>query len=223
MKYNIADLFQIAFGINTTIYSTVQASGQPSNSFNYSGIQVLPGFYGGGDKDYRINKKSDRTSWMGTPVIFGANFKRGSYPKFKPNGELEQVILEDYFLPPATLFSFRRAKNVVRTNVLGGGGTVKEIFGFDDWIVDVKGLCLDEPDKSAQEQLKELTSWESLASSIEISGELFNALDITSVVISEFAHNVPQGQPGVVAFQMTFISDEDSLFRLYEGTDPKPR
>lgn len=202
-KFNLQELFQYAFGINAPLYKVETAAPQSPAVSGYQGIQILPDYY-----------NDSPLSWMGTPILFQATFSKGSYKRYKLNGELEDIQLESMALPPATLFSFRRAKNITRTNVLGSGGTVKEIFGFDDWIIDVRGLCLDEPGRSAQEQFAQLLQWEQLAGTIEVSGSQFAIREINRVCMSEWAENIPQGQPGVVAFQFSLISDDPQEFGL---------
>lgn len=203
LKYSISDLFSAAFGINIPVYSVDPLPGDLPANLSYSGVTSLPDYY-----------KPDAVSWMGTPIMFQATFVKGNYNRYKMNGELESVRLDDLPLPPATLFSFRRAKNITRTNVLGSNGTVKEVFGFDDWIIDVRGLCLDEPNQSAQDQFDKLLQWEKIADAIGVSGSQFSKREIKKVCISEWADNIPQGQPGVLAFQFSLVSDDPTEFGL---------
>lgn len=202
-KLNLQELFQFAFGINGPLFTVDTAPQEVAAASGFDGIRTLP--------DYNSDSP---TSWMGTPILFQATFLRGSYKRYKLNGEIENVQLDNFALPAATMFSFRRTKNITRTNVLGGNGTVKEIFGFDDWIVDVRGLCLDEPDRSAQEQFAQLLQWENLADNIGVSGSQFAIRGIQRVSMSEWSENIPQGQPGVVAFQFSLISDDPQEFGL---------
>lgn len=211
LNYNIKDLFFDAFGINAPIYrvnndqSNSEAIAYPSINdeskskadLSFSGIEYLPESY-----------TSDSKSWMGTPIIFPATFKGGAYNKYMLNGEMERVRLNNMQLPAATMFSFRRSKNIERTNLLGSNGTVKEIYGFDDWIIDVKGICLDEPNQTAHEQYEALLEWESLADAIEITGHLFEQKEISAVSMSDWNDNVVQGKPGVIPFSFQLFSDE---------------
>lgn len=196
MNYNVAELFKIAFGIKQPMY--VVSTEQPKHpQLNYSGVKVLPDYY-----------EPDATSWMGTPIMFSGTFQGDSYKQYDDRGNIIKVSLNDFQLPPATLFSFRRAKNVTRTNLLGSNGTVKEIYGFDDWVIDVKGIALDEPNRSASEQIDELLKWERLADSIKIGGSLFNQRRIDRVVITDWSDNIQQGSRGVIPFSFQLISDE---------------
>ncbi len=202
-KYNLSELFQTAFGIATTVYIPQLFTPPPSEQINYDCLEVLPEHYSAAD-----------TSWMGTPIMFPAKFTGESYKRYKANGEIERVNMLDYRLPAATMFSFRRAHNVTRTTLLGSNGTVKEIYGFDDWVIDVKGLCLDEPNRSAHDQLKELLQWEKLGDSIGISGELFEQREISRVTLSDWGDNLQQGSSGVIPFSFQMWSDEDIILVL---------
>lgn len=196
-RYNLSQLFSAAFGINSPIFITEPLYRKEKNAFDYKGIETIKDYY-----------QSDATSWMGTPIIGLLKFKAGTYKKYDSNGILEDRQMSDFILPPATMFSFRRAKNITKTNLLGSNGTVKEIFGFDDWIIDAKGLAIDTPEMSATDQIKILGEWESLASSIEISGSLFTTKNIHAIVIDDYKQESVQGSPGIIPFSMTLISDD---------------
>lgn len=197
LRYNVSQLFQMAFGINLPVYLPYPLTKELPPNIVFDNIQTLPEF-----------NQSNATSWMGTPIMFELYFNGGRYNKYKLNGEIEEIPLTSFMLPPATMFQFRRAKNIVRTNILGSNGTVKEIFGFDDWVIDVKGLCIDEPNRSAISQLEELLKWEQLAESISVSGKVCQMMDILSVSINEFSHNIVQGSNGgVIAYEMQLFSD----------------
>lgn len=202
-KYNLSQLFKTAFGINSPIFITEPLSKQQQKSFDFKGIEIIEDYY-----------TKDATSWMGTPIIGLLIFKAGSYNKYNTVGEIVKKELPEFILPPATLFSFRRSKNITKTNLLGGNGTVKEVFGFDDWIIDVKGLAVDTPTSSARQQIEQLLNFEDLADQIKISGDLFTKKDISAVVIEDFKQEAIQGNPSVIPFSMTLISDEDILLFL---------
>lgn len=210
IRYDIGQLFQAAFGINSPIYITEPFLRQAPPHFDWSGVDVLPTL------EEQINETELPQSWMGTPIVFEAAFvgEAESYLRYKLNGELEEVELPDMVFPAATMFSFRRSKNITRTNVLGSNGTVKEIYGFDDWMIDVRGLCLPIPGKTSLQQLEELLQWEKLADAIKISGSLFRKMDIFRVAMADFAYNIPQGKPDVVAFTMQLYSDDPLELQL---------
>lgn len=200
-RFGVAPLLKAVFGVNTPIF------------IPWAFKKKLPPKLKFDDVEFNIIEESDRMSWMGTPIMFSGSFLGENYNIYnKKTGEIEKVSMHNFALPAATVFQFRRAKNIVRTNVLGANGTVKELYGFDDWVIDVKGLCLDEPNLTAKAQLEELIKWQNLADSISVSGDLFESLNIERVCISEFEFSIPQGTPGVVAFSMTMWSDDPLEF-----------
>ncbi len=196
-RYNLSQLFGAAFGISSPIFITEPFQKQNPNNFDYKGIELIQDYYG-----------KEATSWMGTPIIGLLKFKAGMYKIYDGKGNLVDIQFKDFILPPATLFSFRRSKNITKTNLLGHNGTVKEIFGFDDWVIDVKGLAIDTPESSARDQLRNLKEWEELASSIQVQGKLFATKKIEAVVIEDYKEESVQGSPGIIPFSMTFISDD---------------
>lgn len=204
VKYNVSQLFKDAFGINSPVFITQPFTKDKPANISFKGLEVVPDYY-----------ESDSRSWMGTPIVFSAKFEGGNYRRYKANGQTEIISMQGFTLPPATMFSFRRAKNITRTNVLGSNGTVKEIYGFDDWVIDVRGLCLDEPNRSAAEQIETLLLWEELADGINVSGKLFSQHKIDRVAVSDWSDNVTQGKPGVVPFSFQMYSD-DPLEMLYQ-------
>ena len=210
IRYDIGQLFQIAFGMNSPIYITHPILAPSSPSIEYYGADVLPDFEEG------LAQDEMPISWMNTPIVFSASLDGddGKYWRYKMNGELEQVKMETLAFPAATMFSFRRAKNITRTNVLGSNGTVKEIYGFDDWQIDVRGLCLPTTEKTSMQQLEGLLEWENIADAVKINGSLFNKAGIYRVAISDFAWNIPQGKPDVIAFTMQMLSDDPLELQL---------
>lgn len=196
LRYNISELFQLAFGHNSPVYIPKSINTTQANGVKFTGLTV---------KD---DEESERMSWLGTPILFPVKFKKGTYSLYKSNGELEDVRKSDFYLPPATLIDFRRAKNITKTNVLGDTGTVKEIFGFDDWNIRIKGLCLNEPNSSAYEQLEQILAWEKIVDSVNVGGKLFIDKDIHSITIESI--NIPQvqGKPNVIPFTINATSDE---------------
>lgn len=202
-KYNVSKLFQSAFGVSNPVYITEPLKKEKPANLSFKGIETLPEYY-----------KGDSVSWMGTPIMFSAKFLGRSYKRYNANGIIETISMNDFQLPPATMFSFRRAHNITRTNLLGNNGTVKEIYGFDDWVIDVRGLCLDEPNLSAHEQLENMLRWEELADGIDISGTLFEQRKISRVCIADWSDNLQQGSCGVIPFQFQLYSDEDIILVL---------
>ncbi|WP_228235937.1 DUF6046 domain-containing protein [Allomuricauda sp. M10] len=204
-QYDVATLFEIAFGIKNYALYRPEGVGTPPNppGFNFSGIKVLEDV-----------QEASRLSYMGTPIVFPIKFRGGNYNTYKVTGEIERFPIEDFELPAATLVNFRRAKILSTTNALANSGTVKEMYGFDDWTVDIRGLCLRDPGhptaKTAYEQHEKLLDFEKIADSVVVVGDLFASKNIHHLVIKEIDFKQVQGKPGVIPFYLRCVSDSST-------------
>lgn len=199
-KYSISDLINVAFGVKSPV-TIGQKQQSPGISFN--GIRVRDGVV------------SETMTWMGTPIIFPFHLKGGIYKKYDNAGNLVDEQLEDFLMPAATLVDFSRTKNKPKTTILGHG-TVKEMYGFDDWQIRVRGLCLTDNSravaKTAQEQKEMLLKYDNLCSAIGVIGSLFAERDIYQISMSDISFRQMEGQPEVVSFE--FSAESDLPFEL---------
>jgi hypothetical protein len=178
-QLNINELFDIAFGIKSV--GVFKVDGQESKnglSFNYSGVEVTDD----------INEAS-RMSYLGTPMIIPMTLKGKKYQVYNAKGEIEDRDFADFEMPAATLVNFRRAKIIAKTKALASSGTVKELYGFDDWQIDIRGFCLKDPShpnaQSAKQQIKKLLEFEKIVDSIRVFGALFKEKGIDDIVIQQ--------------------------------------
>lgn len=206
MSYNLPHIFRTAFGINAPIYlADVYSSNDSAGKAIYSDVNVVK------------PKEAEKLSWMGTPIMFPIIFKGGTYKKYNPKGELVGKDFQDFDMPATCLVDFSRAKNITRTDVLGSNGTVKEIYGFDDWSIRIRGLCLNEPRfRTATEQKERLLEFENIAGSIDVLGYLFIEKGIHAITIESIDFQQVQGKPDVIPFEIRAISDEPLLLTLEE-------
>ncbi len=168
-----------------------------------------------GIRDYEVlpENESGRESYVGTPVLALITFEGGRYNVYEKGGGIKQEKYNDFELPAATLVSIRRAKRIVTTPVAAGSGSVKELFGFDDWQIDINGFCIPDPNQpqgftSADAQMAELQRWEKIADAIRIKGGLPIHKEIHNMVIREFSTWQLKGSPEVIPFRISAISDE---------------
>ncbi|AOR29540.1 hypothetical protein FORMB_25230 [Formosa sp. Hel1_33_131] len=193
-NFDIATLLSKAFGVNTANF--VLPNDAPQNGdASYTSIPV------------KEKKEAKKMSWLGTPIIYPTVFKGSTYQYYKETGIIDDQALNDFNIPPATLIDFRRAKNITKTKILGSNGTVKEIYGFDDWQIRFRGLCLDTPQVSAYEQHQELLKWENIADSIEVIGELFLDKSIYRLVIEDINFPQLEGKQNIIPFEIAAVSD----------------
>ncbi|UGU15216.1 DUF6046 domain-containing protein [Sinomicrobium kalidii] len=204
IRYDIGRLIREAFGINSPVY-IIRGRQEVPAPVNYPGVRVV------------TTDEAVKLSDMGTPIVFPVTFKGGTYQVYNAKGELAKKEFADFVLPAATLVDFSRAKNIARTNVLGNNGTVKEIYGFDDWSINLRMVCLPERDRTAAEQKEILLEWEQVAASFVVEGELFTEKNIFALAIQDINIRQVQGKPEVIPIDMRAMSDEPLELILNEN------
>ena len=200
LAYNIGSLFTSVFGVSSPVY--LPWGDDPGTNF---------------PKDYRDigiadEQEPERLSWMGTPVLGTFTFDAGSYKTYDGQGKLIDVNMPGFILPYACLVDFSKAMNVTKTKVLGNAGTVKEIYGLDDWNINIRGFCLTDKSRKAQKEMEEqmdmLVKYRTIAGSINVTGKVFNNKDINAIVIEDLSLNPIQGKPDVMPFTIRAVSDK---------------
>lgn len=200
----LADLFVQAFGIKIGgVYRPETAAGKADNpSGLFTGLEVVAD-----------SNTGFEMSAMGTPILFPIVFSANPLAKkYNEKGELVPFVSDDFRLPITSLVSFRRDKIMGVTRINGGKGTVKEIYGFDDWQITINGFLI--PDASQPQGLKtplaqekELIKWDNCASSIAVFGELFTAGRIKNLSIKGISFEPMRGKPNIRTFTINAISD----------------
>lgn len=196
-RYEISQLFKLAFGVSSPVYLTVPIGKQKQPEIQYSGMKI---------KESEI-EEAERLSRFGTPIIFPLKFKGGMYQNYNAKGILVDRKMQDFWFPPATMVDFSRGKNITRTDILGGNGTVKEIFGFEDWDIRIRTLCITD-EMPAREYEKRIIEWAQITQSIEVESDLFIWKDIKNLVIENIDVKSIEGSPGIIPIELQCSSDE---------------
>lgn len=203
---NIANLFAEVFGVSSPIYIPWGRKRPGFDAEGYSGVKVAS------------REEVEHRSWMGTPVLDSFVFDGSSYKQYSDSGKLVDVAMNDFVIPAATIVDFSRDMNVSKTKVLGANGTVKEIYGLNDWNINIRGFCLTDNSRDAQktyeEQAHALVAWRQVADSINVTGELFRNKGIFAIVMENFQLSPVQGMPEIYSFSITASSDNPIELRL---------
>jgi hypothetical protein len=202
-RYNISQLFKLAFGTNLPVYLTIPIGKEPAHTAEYSSIRTV-----GREEAMRLSK-------LGTPIVFPMKFTAGSYKFYDYQSKIVEKQLSDFWLPPATMVDFSRVKNISRTDVIGGNGTVKEIYGFDDWQIRIRTVCHND-ELSSREYEKRLIEWSEVIQSISVEGDLFGWKNIHNLVIESIDIRSLEGTPNIIPIELNCISDEpfELIYRL---------
>lgn len=195
----VAELFNQVFGVQSPIFLPY---GRKENytAGNYPDITLMP------------SQEAEAVSWMGTSVFGSFTLAGGAYQTYARDGRIETLQMSDFVMPYATLVDFQQNMILTQTRTVGNTGTVKEVYGLDDWKISIRGLCLNDDFRpthaTAQEQAQALTAWRNLACSIEVVGRQFLEKKIHNIVIQSLAIRPVQGKSDVVSFEIEALSDQ---------------
>lgn len=197
---NIGALFTEVFGISSPIYLPWGRTLQDYDPGQYTGVTTIP------------DTEAETYSWMGTPVIGTFIFDGNKqYSTYKPDGSRGTLNLASFPLPYATLVDFTRTMNCSKTKVLGMHGSVKEIYGLDDWKINIRGFCIADKSRSGYktvtEQVNALLKFSNVTEAIGVTGKIFNDKEIYSIIIESLSFNPLQGNSSVVPFTIEAVSD----------------
>ena len=152
------------------------------------------------------------TSWMGTEIVGQITFSGQVFKHYGDNGKLKDLPLNDFVLPSTAMAQFSRPKEIVKTKLLSAPGTVKELFGYGDWQIELIVRCINDSGRAAEqkaiEQLERLLEFEKILGPIRVSGEAFNQRKIHYLVIERMETLTKKGAPDRIDVRIRATSDQ---------------
>ncbi len=200
MNYNanIAALFAQAFGTASPIYLPWLNTSSDFKASDYSGVSA------------EEIEDAGVYSMFGTPVLNTIRFEGGTYQRYNSKGMIENVTMQEYILPYATIVDFSRQKTLSSTNVLGGG-SVTEIYSGGEFDISMRGIIFADESRANQKTLSEqqdaLWEWDALADAINVSSSIFVGKDISAITIKSLAIRPVQGNSSVLSFEISAKSE----------------
>lgn len=205
LSYDISQLVEQAFGIKSPVFIPYPVQLGVNAQIQYSGIELTQ------EPDYG---ETD-TSWMGTKILYPLSLEGGTYQTYDDKGEVVMKRYGDFKFPPVTLVDFSRSKVSTKTQRNGSRGTNKQVGGFTDWNIRIRGICLNEYNgKTAQEYKEGLLAYEDIVDSIPVIGSLFFEKRIDNIFIDSIDLRQLEGRPGVIPFEIQAYGDESELIKL---------
>lgn len=135
-----------------------------------------------------------RLSKLGTPIYESTTLK---------------FLNERLALPDSTIIDVERAKKIVRTEIQGRNGTVKEYIAMDDYTIRIRGIVAGNA-SYPESEVKELRRFFEFNKEIEIINETLNIIfEIHKMVITDISLPRMEGSTTMQPFAINAISDED--------------
>ncbi len=158
-----------------------------------------------GKINYTSNKDPELyKSSLGTPVVIDLTFQSVTYTDYNTGKKYttDQVRLE------CVLCTVSRPAIIVKTNINGRNGTVKEYIGKDDHQVTINGIIVGGNGQFPEDQIVALRRIADAPVAIPVTSRYLNALGVYNIVIDDL--NAPQEAGGLsrLNFTINAISDE---------------
>jgi hypothetical protein len=141
-------------------------------------------------------------SSLGTPVQSNVIFQKGEYELFDGTTQNWETMRFD-----AVLISVSQAKKIVKTEIAGRNGTVKEYIGLDDYAIQITGVITAENGKNPAGEIEALKRILDSPISIAVSSQYLQNLGIFSIDIESY--DLGQ-QPGGFSYQNFTINATSS-------------
>lgn len=140
-----------------------------------------------------VEFSTDKSWETNTPGVFK------TFPKLKYDG---------------VLMSVSQAKKIIKTEIQGRDGTVKEYIGMDDYIVQVNGIIAG---KNRQAPINEVALLKQMLDApipIDVSNSFLQNLGIVSLVVDSYELGQQAGGYSYQTFAITFLSDIPQELRI---------
>lgn len=122
----------------------------------------------------------------------------------------ENGVLIDVHTPIDTaLFSVNQTKNIVRTNINGRDGTIKEYIGMGDYQINIKGVICGSNGVYPADEVENLMKFLAYDQSIPIDSKFLNEVfDIFEVVIMDYDIPQEEGGQSYQRFEINCVSEK---------------
>lgn len=158
-------------------------------------------------------------SILGTPVLMQVEFGQVNYTRLE-NGQPKSYSFGGMTMPDVTVCEFDTTKKIIKTDVAGRDGTIKEYVGRGDWNVTMRGMITNTKNMSNDYPEKEVAAMVALNDvpvAVPIFNKLAEVLGISQLVIVSVQFPPLEGFEGVQPFVIQALSDEPFEITIKQG------
>lgn len=148
-------------------------------------------------------------SKLGTPVMCDLTFEAGQYKM--QDGRTFAFIKN---VQVTVLITLQQTKNIVKTEIQGRNGTIKEYIGMGDYGVTINGILTGDNGHYPIEDLQRLKSVLVAPIAINVTSWYLQLFDIYSIVIDSFEMGQGEGAYSMQPFTINAVSDAEVELRL---------
>lgn len=192
---------------NPIVIKEVPLVSQLVRSFNF--VNLRPPVVRDNPYEGKINQLDDRDpalykSALGTPVVIDVTFRSVTYTDFNQN---RQITTDEVQLQ-TVLCTVTRPSIIVKTQIQGKNGTVKEYISKDDFAVTINGIVSGENGQYPETETLALQRIAEAPVAIPVVSRYLNGLGIYNIVVQDYS--MPQTAGGISKQEFTIngLSDE---------------
>lgn len=193
-----------------TIEQGFNPKGQASLILKNAGLQIVKPKFFKVDEARILQEDTtgleDKTSWLGTPVFDTFQFLATTYTNLKG----ESVQIKSPIVLETVLLEVNQPKNIVKTQMAGRNGTVKEFISDGDYEIALTGMIVGkyahQPlDFSVQQELRSVLS---APVALPIACNFLDLFQVNSVVITDYRIGQMEGIRNAMSVTINCVSDE---------------
>lgn len=142
--------------------------------------------------------KSNRTSYLGTPIVSDLVLEHYVTPYTEPKNRIrfDTVLCE-----------VSQTKNIVTTAVVGRAGTIKEYISDGDFSIKIRGHIVEQSHNYPEQKVRETILLLFIKEHIEVISDYLRMFDISQIVITDYSFSQKEGTENVQFFEISALSD----------------
>ncbi|EHQ30002.1 DUF6046 domain-containing protein [Mucilaginibacter paludis] len=188
---------QIALGIKSAEFLTRRMIMQKITPFE----SQQEGFNTGTGKGF--DKPLTTRSSLGTPVFVDLTFKEGDY-----TNEIGSQITFNLLKFDTILISINQSKNIVKTQIQGRSGTIKEYIGMGDYAITINGIIPGTNGRYPLQDVEHLKTILVSPNALTVTSSYLQMFDINSIVVDSFDIKQQEGGYSYQPFTINASSDK---------------
>ena len=182
---------------------------------NLLGVRVLDFRYSKEvvQRGYEPGDPAIATSTLGTPVLDRVTLIGGSYTDPLTN----RVVNFETQTYDAVLITVNFVTKIIRTEIQGRDGTIKEYIGQDDAQISINGIITAKNGFYPRDAVARLNNWRKAPVTKSITSNYLLNLGITDVVVTDCQFGQEEGGYSYEKFTLNMISDSPVELRISNG------
>lgn len=158
---------------------------------------------------------------LGNPIISNVTFRAPEYNNEQQERDAAFEDSLDFFDLDHALVGVRQNKMIVKTQVEGMDGTIKEYISLGDYEITIRGNLVNEIDPFARptQLMNNLLRFLTYDGAIEMVSKATIPHKIRSVVVMDYSFDEQAGYVNQIPFRIRLLSDtpEEIKFKQFSG------